>query len=443
MEIDKDELRLKSLTGVVIRHSGHATKLNGLLSWGDDLGDYKVIYQCLVDMAENRRPISVTSVITAIKSELNILDGSAWKDKIEVCVKLAKSIPSKRIESFINDIGDTLTRKAMKRTANMLSHAADDDHSDVGRLLDTMEEATKKLRHSQGTDEVLEVTSHADQILQDILDTQAGKRKPFINTGYKYMDRMIKGLYNDKLYTVAARTKVGKSAYCTCMSLYMAKQGFKVGYISLEMDKKAMTKRFAQHLSGVDADLLHDGYNDDDFNRITKAMDEVKQLPLWISTPFNNKISTITSMIRRMKYGGCNVVIVDYVQLMTNGNFKSSKEQVVSEASTSLMHLCKELHMPIVQVAQLNRQAVDGPKLHHIRDSDQIALNSHVVILLDRDINKIDHNSGYQDAAAIVAANRDGVMGKAKMSFFGKAIRYTDHVISTTMTDKMEDNDDL
>ena len=138
-----------------------------------------------------------------------------------------------------------------------------------------------------------------------------------------------------------------------------------------------------------------------------------------------------------MAYGGCKVIFVDYIQLVTGEDSRANKEQIVSESSSGMMNLAKELKISIVQIAQLNRQAIDGPKIHHIRDSDQVALNSHVVMLLDR---KLDSTSPEQDAKVIIAANRDGRMGLCPLTFIGSAIRYVDELQSVTMTRKLVDN---
>tara|TARA_R110000764_G_scaffold40862_3_gene91383 strand:- start:2021 stop:2443 length:423 start_codon:yes stop_codon:yes gene_type:complete len=139
-----------------------------------------------------------------------------------------------------------------------------------------------------------------------------------------------------------------------------------------------------------------------------------------------------------MRYGGCRVIFVDYVQKVTGDNSKASKEQIVSAASDGLMNLAKELKLPIVQIAQLNRNAIDGPKIHHIKDSDQIALDSHVVMLLDR---KLDSTVPLQEAEVVIAANRDGRMGKCPLTFIGSAIRYVDRMVTTGMANNMSHND--
>ena len=437
LAIDKDTIRLKCLTGTVIKHQGHASKLENLTSWGHSLGDFDVIFNTIVDMAAKRQPITVTSLVTKVCSTIDVLDSNPWKLKIEECVKMAAP-DSRRIDGMVKDVSDTMVRKEIKSLGNAVVSASSDVHSDTERLVDLLEQGVTKIRDSQGSEESMEIGKEADAILQSILDSRDGKQKPFIPTGFKTIDFFIKGFYDSKLYTIAARTKVGKSALSTSMAVSIAKRGIKVGIISLEMDKMAMTKRLAQHMSNINADDLHESFDQVKFEAVQSSFDDVKSLPIVISTPTNSRISNIKNLIRNMRYGGCRVIFVDYVQKVTGDNSKASKEQIVSAASDGLMNLAKELKLPIVQIAQLNRNAIDGPKIHHIKDSDQIALDSHVVMLLDR---KLDSTVPLQEAEVVIAANRDGRMGKCPLTFIGSAIRYVDRMVTTGMANNMSHND--
>lgn len=436
LAIDKDAIRLKCLTGTVIKHQGHASKLENLTAWNSALGDYDVVFKSIVDMASKRQPITVTSLVTKICSGLDILDSTPWKNKIEECIKMAAP-DSRKIDGMVKDVSDTMVRKEIRSLGNCVVSASSDQHSDTDRLVDLLEQGVTKIRNSQGTEESMSINNEADTILQSILDSKAGKVKPFIPTGFRTIDFFIKGFYQSKLYTIAARTKVGKSALSTCMALSMAMRGERVGIISLEMDRMAMTKRLAQHISGINADDLHEKFDQGKFDVVGDSFEQVKALPVEISTPTNTRLSSIKNIVRNMAYGGCKVIFIDYIQLVTGEDSRANKEQIVSESSSGMMNLAKELKVSIVQIAQLNRQAIDGPKIHHIRDSDQVALNSHVVMLLDR---KLDSTSPEQDAKVIIAANRDGRMGLCPLTFIGNAIRYVDELQSVTMARKLEDN---
>ena len=437
LQIDKDAIRLKCLTGTVIKHQGHASKLENLTAWNSALGDYDVVFKSIVDMASKRQPITVTSLVTKICSGLDVLDSTPWKNKIEECIKMAAP-DSRKIDGLIKDVSDTMVRKEIRALGNCVVSASSDQHSDTDRLVDLLEQGVTKIRNSQGAEESMNISQEADTILQSILDSKAGKVKPFIATGFRTIDFFIKGFYDSKLYTIAARTKVGKSALSTCMALSMAMRGNKVGIISLEMDKMAMTKRLAQHISGINADDLHEKFDQGKFDVVGDSFEQVKALPIEISTPTNTRLSSIKNIVRNMAYGGCKVIFIDYIQLVTGEDSRANKEQIVSEASNGMMNLAKELKVPIVQIAQLNRQAIDGPKIHHIRDSDQVALNSHVVMLLDRVLEGM--HGAEQDAKVIIAANRDGRMGLCPLTFIGSAIRYTDEIQSVTMARKLADN---
>jgi len=387
-------------------------------------------------MAAKRMPITVTSLVTKICSSIDVLDSKPWKDKIEGCVKMSAA-DSHRISGMIKDVSDTMVRKEIGALGSCVVAASSDQHSDTERLVDLLEQGVTKIRNSQGVEESMNIEKEADDILQSILDSRDGKQKPFIPTGFKTIDFFIKGFYDSKLYTIAARTKVGKSALSTSMAVSIAMRGIKVGIISLEMDKMAMTKRIAQHISNINADDLHEKFDQIQFDKVQESFEQVKKLPIDISTPTNSRLASIKNIIRNMRYSGCKVIFIDYVQKVTGENPKASKEQIVSAASDGFMNLAKELKIPIVQIAQLNRQAIDGPKIHHIKDSDQIALDSHVVMLLDR---KLESTQQFQDAKVVIAANRDGRMGICPLTFIGSSIRYTDRRQNTPMAGELESN---
>lgn len=249
---------------------------------------------------------------------------------------------------------------------------------------------------------------------------------PGILTGLKRLDQTNGGLMNGDMIVLGARPSVGKSAFLGLLSMNMAKNGRKVGIISLEMSNAKIAGRLAALDTGVDFATLYRGL------AIDEAMQErlyhqlgnrTAQLPIFVSDKTQVSIPEIKAKAIKLKHKeGCDILFIDYLQLVDSsgyGNKNSNRENEVRQMSRGCKLMAKELDMPVVVLAQLNREVTGRkgddryPKLSDLRESGAIEQDADVVMFLHRDwMSGFETNergeSTEREADLIVRKWRDG-----------------------------------
>lgn len=197
--------------------------------------------------------------------------------------------------------------------------------------------------------------------------------------GYKLLDGMVQ-LNRTNLMLVSARPSLGKSALALEMSLKFAKQGKKVLFITLEMSDKEVMKRALANVSGVEAKKIKRKLplTYDEKKRLEEASKEIKSLPLYVYYGGSMHITHLQNLSKKLrKENKCDIVIVDYLQLLSSSN-NQSRNNEVSEISRGLKVLAQDLNIPVIALSQLSRAVVDKggkvrePQLSDLRDSGSL-----------------------------------------------------------------------
>jgi replicative DNA helicase len=230
--------------------------------------------------------------------------------------------------------------------------------------------------------------------LDDLHRNKGGIRG--IPTGLRDLDKLIAGLQRSDLVVIAARPSMGKTALMLNMSLDIAtkaKQG-SVLYFSLEMSKEQLVDRLLAAEAGVDAWKLRtgDGLNDADFERLSAAMGELAEAPIFIDDTSGITVSDLRTKARRLHHQyPLAAIFVDYLQLMSGGSrfaAQANRVQEISEISRSLKTLARELNVPVVAASQLSRSVENRnppiPQLADLRESGSIEQDADIVTFIYR-----------------------------------------------------------
>src|SRR5258708_2407371 len=210
------------------------------------------------------------------------------------------------------------------------------------------------------------------------------------------------------------------------------KAGLTSVIFSLEMSRNEITMRLLAAEAQVQLHAMRTGHlNDDDWARLARRMSEVVDAPMFIDDSPNMSMMEIRAKCRRLKQRhDLRLVIIDYLQLMSSPQRVESRQQEVSEMSRSLKLLAKELDVPVVAVAQLNRgpeQRTDKrPLLADLRESGSIEQDSDVVILLHREDAYERESPRAGEADFIVAKHRNGPTATVTVAFQGHYSRFVD-----------------
>lgn len=263
----------------------------------------------------------------------------------------------------------------------------------------------------------------AAALLNETIESLEGEIDPGLTTGWDDLDEVVNGLRPGQLIVIGARPSVGKSVIAANIAAHAAKAGVGVHFASLEMTRREVMNRMLSATATVDlARLMNHKLEEDDWHRIAIRAAEVGGWPLWVDETENQSVLQIRARARttsrRLPLG---LVVVDYLQLMAARDYRVNREQQVGEMSQGLKSLAKELHVPVVVLAQVNRGPADRhdqrPRMSDLRESGRIEADADIVLLLHRQ-DLVDRESATGELEVHVAKNRNGRAGATAVLYF-------------------------
>ena len=284
-------------------------------------------------------------------------------------------------------------------------------------------------------------------------------------TGLIDMDRQLGGFHRSDLIILAGRPSMGKTALATNIAFHAAKKfreektetgiskaadGARVGFFSLEMSAEQLATRMLAEQSGVPSHKIRRGdITPQEYEIVRDAADEISNIPLHIDDTGGISIGQLAARSRRLKrMGGLDMIVVDYLQLLTGGKAMKSSDgrvQEVSAITQGLKALAKELDVPVLALAQLSRQVEQRddkrPQLSDLRESGSIEQDADVVMFVFREeyyIARTEPSEGTEEhmrwqedmerlhgkAEVIVGKQRHGPIGTIKLSFEGHITKF-------------------
>ena len=279
---------------------------------------------------------------------------------------------------------------------------------------------------------------HIETLLQSTLDeietiSASGGVGTGIPTGFHQLDEITNGLHPGQMITVAGRPGSGKSTLALDFARSAAvKNGKPTVIFSLEMGKLEIMMRLFSAEAGVALQNMRSGHmSDQDWARLARRASELSEAPLFIDDSPNLTMMEIRAKARRLRQRhDVQLVVIDYLQLMTSGKRVESRQQEVSEFSRAMKLLAKELDVPVVALSQLNRgpeQRTDKkPMLADLRESGSIEQDSDMVLLVHRPDLYEPETERAGEADLIIAKHRNGPTGTIAVAFQGRYSRFAD-----------------
>lgn len=253
-----------------------------------------------------------------------------------------------------------------------------------------------------------------------------------IGSGFSELDGLTTGFQSSEIIILAARPSMGKTAFvCNC-GLAMAKAMNGVLLFSLEQSKLELAERFLCIHAKVNGHKVRQGDLDDmERHALLQASSEMSEFPLYIDDQPGRTISQIAAVSRRMKrQNNIRCVIIDYLQLIEAEDKNQPREQQISTITRRLKFLAKDLDIPVIALSQLNRgveQREDKrPRLADLRESGAIEQDADVVMFLHRP-EAYDPEDRPGEADLIVAKNRSGPIGIARLTWLKESLRFADY----------------
>ncbi len=386
------------------------------------------IYESMLSLFEKHEPIDIVTVTAELKQygHFEKCGGASY------LTELLNAVPtSAHASNYGQIIQDNHTRRILiSAGANITEHATSGE-GDVKRILDLAEAEIFSIGQLHAHGDFIPVKDALAESFDrlDELHKRAGGLRG-VPTGFGDLDNRLAGLQPSNLIILAARPGQGKTAFVLNMAQHITvDQKIPVGMFSLEMSKEELVDRLLVSQADVDAWRLKTGkLTDEDFTKLSNAMGELAEAPLFIDdTPGANILEIRTKARRLQVQQGVQLLIVDYLQLVDCGRRFDSRVQEVSLISAALKNLARELKIPVLAVSQLSR-AVEArgtrvPQLADLRESGAIEQDADVVMFLYRQDEPEKWGENIL-TKLLIAKHRNGPMGEIDLLFRGDRIKF-------------------
>ena len=254
-----------------------------------------------------------------------------------------------------------------------------------------------------------------------------------VTTGYSELDDMLTGLHGGELVLIAARPSMGKTAFgMNIVGNAAIRQGKKAAVFSLEMPAEQLAMRMLCTEARVNMQSVRRGELEaDEWMRLCEAMAVIGESKIYIDATSGITVPEMRSKARRLQMeGGLDLIMVDYLQLMSGAGQFGSRQEEIAGISRALKGLAQELDVPIVALSQLSRAPAGRtnhrPMLSDIRDSGAIEQDADVVMFVHREDYYDPDTEDRDKAEIIIAKQRNGSLGTVKLGWFGPFTWFVD-----------------
>jgi replicative DNA helicase len=306
---------------------------------------------------------------------------------------------------------------------------------DVDETLDRCEQMIFQIGRRQGAGFVLvkDLLKPAFEQIDKLYHQQG--QVTGVPSGFKRLDQFTAGFQAGELIIVAARPSMGKTSLALNVTMYAARDAGKAAALfSLEMSNEQLVQRLLSGEAKLDAQRLRTGnIKDEEWSDITAAMGVLAEVPIYIDDSAALTVSEVRSRCRRLKANtGLDLIVVDYLQLLRPSNPRvTSRVEIIDEICRGLKALAKELKVPVIALAQLNRSPEmrndKRPMLSDLRESGGIEQEADVVAFIYRDeyYNPPTPENEHL-AEIIIAKQRNGPTGTVMLRFDKKFTTFSD-----------------
>lgn len=330
---------------------------------------------------------------------------------------------SANIKQYANIVYEKAVLRNLVRTNSEISNIV---YAGSEKLEDILEMTEKKIfelvqRRSNG--EYVPIRKIVLNVLEKM--EKAAQTRGTITglpTGFIDLDNQLSGLQPSDFILVAARPSVGKTAFILNITEHMAlKKNIPVAIFSLEMSKEQLINRVMAQHSMVDSQKIRVGnLTDTEWGKIMESADVIANSEIVIDDTPGISIGELRSKCRKLKLEkDIQIVIIDYLQLMSGSGKVSSREQEISEISRSLKAIARELNVPVIALSQLNRAVESRPDrkpiMADLRESGSIEQDADVIMLLSRKYNEEEKIEDRNTIIVNVAKQRNGPVGEIEL----------------------------
>lgn len=351
------------------------------------IGIYRIIYSTIIDLYNIGVDVDIVTVSNRLSNIGKLKDIGGRK----VINDLALSSPQpNKYKTIVNEV---IKQNTFRNIGSILEEFKDNFSKSTdleATCMDYCSKITNVVSGSLSSDKLETISSGADEVLDDLLKSR-DKGCIGIDCGFKKVNTTVGGLQPGKMYIIGARPSMGKSALAMNIAEHVSKEK-NVLFISLEMSKKEYAQRLMIGRAGIDINKVNTGMiTDSEIARVKLQKDYLNSLNLFIETKSPCRVSDIELAIINLisTRGSCDLVLIDYLQLLTPSTSTRSRENEVAEMSRDIKSLAVKYNIPIIVLSQLSRALESRedkrPMLSDLRESGAIEQDADVVMFVYRD----------------------------------------------------------
>ncbi len=388
---------------------------------------HRRVFKAMKKLSDRNEPIEIVTVKAELEKtdELEEVGGPAY------IASLVDGVPrSTNVVSYADIVKNMATLRALIFTGNKIINAGYEAREDAQQVVTWAEQQVFDLAHGHVASRLISLRESSTRIM-DRLEFRVKHRGEVtgVETGFKSVNDQTFGWQPGDLIFVGARPSIGKTTFVMNSVTAAAKTGRKPGVFSMEMKRAQLEDRIVSNLSGVPLTrMLGGALGGSDWAKITNALEEMHDLPLYIDDTSARTIWDIRSAARQMQAEyGIDIIVIDYVQLM-KGSLESrnaNRNMELTDISNRLKQLAGEMNVPVIVLSQLARKSLDRPdprpKMSDLKDCGAFEQDADVVVLLHR---KNHREGGVTNV--IFEKQRNGPTGTVNITLDRDTVTFTD-----------------
>lgn len=422
----------RSVLGSVLLNDSLVTQVAEVIAASDFYHPpHQIIWQAILTLAQELKRVDLVSVQDQlIKSQqLESVGGPVYLASLqEDIISFGLAIQHAQIVKE-----KAVLRQLITSATDIIANCYNQNTEDIASVLDEAEKTIFTVSQARNQAQFVQLNIWLKKTFAHLSDIKTHARGiTGVPTGFSQLDQMTSGLQPGDLIILAARPSMGKTSLALNIAINAAAMERSVGVFSLEMSAEQLTLRLLSTESGIAHHNIRNAtISSDDWISLTHVAAKLAQYKLFIDDTAGLSIMDLRARARKLAAEHkCQLLIIDYLQLLHSTRRHENRHQEVSEISRALKALAKELGVPIIALSQLSR-AVDSrmdkrPMLSDLRESGAIEQDADVIAFLYRDIVYNAETENPHMAELIIGKQRNGPTGTVFMNFIKELTKFED-----------------
>jgi replicative DNA helicase len=395
--------------------------------------NHQEIYKAIIFMYKNKLTINILSLITFLQDNglLEKIGG------IRVLIEVINEVPNLvYLEEYLRLMKDKFLRRKLIKLGYEMINSGYITNISLENTLMNFENKLFNLVTEIKTQKLFSSAELLNKLFSELKEKSINPNLAGLSSGFYDLDLLTQGFQKSDLIIIAGRPSMGKTALGLNIALNILKESkLPILFFSLEMSKEQIMYRLLSIETNINQTRLKSGkLYQDDWVKLTKIIKIMSKIPFFIDDTSNLSIQNIQSKIKTIIFeqGQIDLVIVDYLQLMTNPKTKTeNRVQELSLITRALKNIARQFNIPIIALSQLSRNVENRidkkPILSDLRESGSIEQDADLVLMLykNKEIHmKENQTENYYLTELIIAKQRNGPLGEIKLKFYPNKTKF-------------------